>query len=143
MSSHSLLKCSRINFKSFQLKPETKMTQNPLNFNSQNLVVDYISFKFQNSQCNQNKIAKYFFNLEFNSYQESEKSSKSIRQPIFVNSKNQHEICFILDNLYWEGILLHFSSLNAARFYLLAKQNIINWQIFDGAIFNRFDLYYE
>lgn len=119
------------------------MTPNSLDFNSQNLVVDYISFKFQKSQCDQNKIAEYFFNLGFNSYQESGKSSKPIRQPIFVNSKNQHEICFILDNVYWEGILLHFSGLNAARFYLLAKQNSIHWQIFDAAIFSRFDLYYE
>jgi hypothetical protein len=119
------------------------MYQNTSNFNSQNLVVDYMSFKFQKSQCDQNKIAKYFFNLGFNSYQESGKASKPIRQPIFVNSRNHHEICFILDNLYWEGILLHFSGLNASRFYLLAKQNIIHWQILDGAILSRFDLYYE
>lgn len=64
------------------------MNQHPLTFNN------------QKSQCDQSKIANYFFNLGFNSYQESEKSSKPIRETIFVNSKNQHETCFILDNLY-------------------------------------------
>jgi len=105
------------------------MTQNKLNFTTENLHVDFITFKFQKSQCDQNKIADYLFNLGFNSYQESGKSSQPIRQPIFIDSKNQHEICFIQDNLYWGGILLHFSGLNAARFYLFAKRNIINWQI--------------
>ena len=35
------------------------MKQNNLSFESENLVVDYISFKFQESHCDQNKIAKY------------------------------------------------------------------------------------
>lgn len=54
------------------------MKQTKLTFDSQNLVINYLSFKFQKSQCDQNKIAKYLFNLGFNSYQESGKSSKPI-----------------------------------------------------------------
>ena len=49
------------------------MNQNKLTFDSKNLVVDSITFKFQNFQCEQNKIANYFFNLGFNSYQQSGK----------------------------------------------------------------------
>lgn len=76
------------------------MNSNTLTFDSQNLVVDYITFKFQEAQCDQNTIADYFFNLGFNSYQESGKSAKPIKQSIFIDSKNQYEICFIHDNLH-------------------------------------------
>ena len=52
------------------------MNQNKLSFESENLILDYITFKFQESHCDQNKIAKYLFNLGFNSYQQSAKLSK-------------------------------------------------------------------
>ena len=119
------------------------MNQNTLNFNTQNLVVDYITFKFQDSQCEQNKIAKYLFNLGFNSYQQSGKLSKPIQERILVNSKNQFEILFVNDHSYWKGTLLQFSGLNASRFYFLAKQNNIDWQIFEKATLSRFDINYS
>ena len=55
------------------------MKQNKLSFESENLVVDYISFKFQESHCDQNKIAKYLFKLGFNSYQEFGKLAKLVK----------------------------------------------------------------
>lgn len=119
------------------------MNQNTLNFNTQNLVVDYITFKFQDSQCEQNKIAKYLFNLGFNSYQQSGKLSKSIQERILVNSKNQFQVCFVGDNPYWDGTLLHFSGLNTTRFYFFLKEQIIDWTIFSSAVLSRFDLYFE
>lgn len=119
------------------------MNQNKFSFQSQKLVVDYITFKFQDFQCDQNKIANYFFNLGFNSYQQSGKLANPIQEIILVNSKNQFEILFINDHSYWKGTLLQFSGLNASRFYLLAKQNIIDWQIFDTAVLSRFDLYFQ
>ena len=88
------------------------MNQNKLNFNIQNLVVDYITFKFQESHCDPNKIAKYLFNLGFNSYQQSGKLAKPVKEPIFVNSKNQFAILFVNDHSYWKGTLLQFSGLN-------------------------------
>lgn len=97
------------------------MNQNKLTFDNQNLVVDYITFKFQNLQSQQTEIANYLFNLGFNIYQESGKLSQPMREQILMDSKNQHEICFVQDSLYWKGTLLHFSGLNAARFYFLAK----------------------
>lgn len=119
------------------------MNQNKLSFVSENLVVDYISFKFQESHCDQNKIAKYLFNLGFNSYQQSGKLSKPVQERMLVNSKNQFAILFVNEHSYWKGTLLQFSGLNASHFYFLAKQNIIDWKIFDTATLSRFDIYYS
>jgi hypothetical protein len=93
------------------------MNQNKLNFKTQDLVVDYITFKFQESHCDPNKIAKYLFNLGFNSYQQSGKLSKPVQERMLVNSKNQFAILFVNDHSYWKGTLLQFSGLNASRFY--------------------------
>ena len=49
---------------------------------------------------------------------------------MLVNSKNQFVILFVNDHYYSKGILLQFSGLNGSRFYFLAKQNIIDWKIF-------------
>lgn len=119
------------------------MNQNKLTFDNQKLVVDYITFKFQNLQSQQTEIANYLFNLGFNIYQESGKLSQPMRKEILMDSKNQHETCFVQDSLYWKGTLLHFSGSNAARFYFLAKQNIIDWKIFDNIVLSRFDLYFQ
>lgn len=62
---------------------------------------------------------------------------------MLVNSKNQFAILFVNDHSYWKGTLLQFSALNASRFYFLAKQNIIDWKIFDKATLSRFDIYYS
>lgn len=39
-----------------------------------------LNFKFQESPCDQNKIAKYLFNLRFNFYQKSGKLSKPVKE---------------------------------------------------------------
>ena len=45
------------------------MEQNKLSFKSENLVVDYISLKFQHlDNFTQKKITNYLFKLGFNSY---------------------------------------------------------------------------
>lgn len=88
-----------------------------LNFESENLVVDWISFKFQYLEdSTKTKIANYLFKMGFNSYQESGKLAKPIKESILVSSKNKFEVRFVLDNSYWNGILLHFSGSNAAFF---------------------------
>jgi hypothetical protein len=54
-----------------------------LSFQSHNLVVDYISFKFQElDNYTQTKIANYLFKIGFNSYQESERLAKPVKRPI-------------------------------------------------------------
>ncbi len=78
------------------------MKQNKLSFESENLVVDYISFKFQHlDKFTQTEITNYLFKLGFNSYQESGKLAKPIKESILVSSKNQFEVCFVGDNSYW------------------------------------------
>ena len=120
------------------------MNQNKLSFESENLVVDYISFKFQDlDNLHQTIIAKYLFQLGFNSYKESNKLAKPIKESILVSSKNKFEVCFVGDNPYWNGTLLHFSGRNATRFYFFSKEQRIDWTIFSSAIFSRFDLYFE
>ena len=119
------------------------MKQNNLTFQSQNLIVDYITFKFQDlDNLNQTRIAKYLFQLGFNSSQESGKLTKPIKEPILVNSKNKFQVSFVADNSYWGGTLLHFSGTSATRFYLFSKEQIIDWTIFSSTVLSRFDLYY-
>ena len=94
------------------------MKENKLTFQSQNLIVDYITFKFQDlDNLHQTKIANYLFKLGFNSYKESGKLAKPIKEPILVNFKNQFEVCFVGYNPYGGGTLHHFSRFNATRFY--------------------------
>ena len=82
------------------------MKENKLTFQSQNLIVDYITFKFQDlDNLHQTKIANYLFKLGFNSYKESGKLAKPIKEPILVNSKNQFQVCFVGENPYWDGNL--------------------------------------
>jgi len=72
------------------------MNQNKLTFQSQNLIVDYITFKFQDlDNLHQTKIANYLFKLGFNSYKESGKLAKPIQESILINSKNKYEVLFI------------------------------------------------
>ena len=112
---------------------------NKLSFESERLVVDYLSFKFQKLEnSTQRKIADYLFKLGFNSYKESGKLTKPM-----VSSKNKFEVCFVGDNPYWDGTLCHFSGLNASRFYFFSKEQIIDWTIFFSAVLSRFDLYFE
>jgi hypothetical protein len=120
------------------------MKQNKLTFKSENLVVDYISFKFQHlDNFTQKEITNYLFKRGFNSYQESGKLAKPIKEPIQVNFKNQFEVLFIQEAPYWQGTTLHFSGFNAKIFYSLIKQELVSWTIFSSAILNRFDLYYS
>jgi hypothetical protein len=72
------------------------MTQNKLTYESENLVVDWISFKFQNLESfNQENIAQYLFDIGLNSYQESGKLAKPVKEPIHVNHTNKFEVIFV------------------------------------------------
>ena len=120
------------------------MNQNKFTFKSENLVVDYISFKFQHlDNFTQKEITNYLFKLGFNSYQESGKLAKPIKEPIQVNFKNQLEVLFVQEAPYWQGTTLHFSGFNATRFYFFSKEQRIDWTVFSSGILNRVDLYYS
>jgi len=70
-------------------------------FESEELVVNWISFKFQYlDNSTKLQIANYLFKIGFNCYQESEKLAKSIKEPILVNSKNKFEVLFVIKGPY-------------------------------------------
>lgn len=120
------------------------MNQNKFILKSENLVVDYISFKFQHlDNFTQKEITNYLFKLGFNSYQESGKLAKPIKEPIQVNFKNQFEVLFVQKAPYWQCTTLHFFGFNATRFYFFSKEQLIDWRVFSSGIFNRVDLYYS
>ena len=120
------------------------MNQNKLTFESENLVVDYISFKFQYlDNFTQTEIANYLLKLGFNSYQESGKLAKPIQEPIFIKKTYSYKVIFVRQAPFWEGTILHFSGSNAAIFYSLLQKKLIDWTIFSTGVLSRFDLYYS
>jgi hypothetical protein len=69
------------------------MNQTKFTFESENLVVDWISFKFQKLEnSRQSKLANYLFKLGFNSFQESGKLAKPRKESILVRSQNKFEV---------------------------------------------------
>jgi len=117
------------------------MNSNTLSFQSQNLVVDWISFKSQNQniEINKKKIAQYFYDLGFNSFQ----LDNSSNNPIFENSKNKVEMFFDDSQNYWSGTILSFRGSNAKYFYELVQDGLIDWKIFQNMLLNRFDIYFS
>ena len=116
---------------------------NKLSFKDENLNVDWIGFKFQNlDNFAQTKLAEYLLKIGFNSYQESGKLAKPIKESIFVSSKNKFQVLFIHEAPYWKGTSVYFSGASATFFYSLVKQTSINWEFFSSAILGRFDLNY-
>ena len=117
--------------------------KNKLTFKDINLTIDWIGFKFQNlDNFVQTKLAKYLFKIGFNSYQESGKLAKPIKEPIFVSSKNKFQVLFVYEAPYWKGTYVHFSGASATCFYSLLKQTLINPEFFSYAILGRLDLNY-
>ena len=58
-----------------------------LTFHNQKLVVDYITFKFQELQTQPTKISHYLFHLGFNVYKKSGKLAKPIEELILFKKK--------------------------------------------------------
>ena len=107
------------------------MKQNKLSFESENLVVDYISFKFQDlKDWKEKELASYLLKLGFNCYKESGKLRKPIKIPIFIGLKNIHEACFVVDNPYWQGTVVTFSGLSAKFFYMLLQEKKLRGRSF-------------
>ncbi len=120
------------------------MNRNKLTFESENLVVDYFEFKFDVlSEQTKQKIVQSFFKLGFNSFDVDKKYRDSIQTRIQTNYKNQHQIQFVVNvSSYWNGVCVAFPGNSAAFFYQLSKEKKIDWNLFDSALINRFDLNY-
>lgn len=86
-------------------------------FDSENLVVGWIGFKFQDlDDFAQTKLAEYLFEIGFNSYQKFGKLAKPVKEYIFVNSENKFQVFFVNQWPYWKGTYIHFSATNRAFF---------------------------
>lgn len=119
------------------------MNRNKFTFKDENITVDWIGFKFQDlDNFAQTKLAEYLFKIGFNSYQESGKLAKPIKESILVSSKNKLQVLFVHEASYWKGTSVYFSGASATVFYSLVKQTLINWEFFSDAILGRFDLNY-
>ena len=109
--------------------------------------MDWIGFNIQGllNRKQVEIIAKYLFeNFRFNSTFAFGSDGK--QETLFSNLKNKYQVYFRAykySDIYWDGIKIDFSGLNAARFYFFLKEQIIDWTIFSSAVLNRFDLYFE
>ena len=92
------------------------MKQNNLSFKSENLLVDYFEFKFDVlSEHTKQKIVQSFFKLGFNSFDVDKKYRDPIQTRIQINSKNQHQIQFVVNvSSYWNGVCVAFPGNSAA-----------------------------
>ena len=120
------------------------MMLNKLTFQSQNLIVDYLEFKFNVlPEFIKQKIVLSFFKLGFNSFYVDKKYRDPVQDSIQTNSKNQYQIQFVVNiSSYWNGVCVAFPGNSAAFFYQLSKEKKIDWNLFDSANINRFDLNY-
>jgi len=120
-------------------------------FESENLVVDYISFNIQGlgDRKQVERIAKYFFQiLGFNST--FAKGSTGNEEDLFFDFQNQHQVSFRYYlyaseyTTYWSGTKVKFSGKNATQFYNIIKQQKFDWNLFDlkNIKLGRFDYYY-
>ena len=96
------------------------MILNKLTFESENLVVDYISFNIPGSD-NTESIAKYLFE-KFNFNSTFAKGQNGTTHDWFYLNGNQNQVSFrqleynpSFKNL-WGGTIIHFSGINAAQF---------------------------
>ena len=124
------------------------MNQNKFTFESENLVVDYISFNIQGlgDRKEVESIAKFLFqNFGFNST--FARGSDGKQETLFFNSKNKYQVYFIVyrySDIYWDGIKINFSANNAAQFYKIIQEQKFDWNIFQfsNLSLSRFDLCY-
>ena len=90
---------------------EGEMDPKSLNFQSQNVFVDHISFKFQYLSSSPTiKIANYVFEVVFYFCKQSGKLSKPNRKCIMVTCENTLEVLFLLRCLI--GTLVFFNFLD-------------------------------
>ena len=124
------------------------MITNKLNFESQNLVVDWIRFNIQGfvEKKQIKQMAEYLFhNFKFNSIFAVGLDGKE--EALFNDPKNNYQVSFRLyrySDIYWDGIKIDFSGNNAAQLYNIIREQKFDWNIFQLPNLNlsRFDLCY-
>jgi hypothetical protein len=119
-----------------------------LNFKSENLVVDWISFNVKGF-IDSKLIARYFFQrFNFNSTISTNQDRK--KNYLFYDKKNQYQVSFIQHQYnpesknFWIGTQIYFSGKNATYFYSFIQKHQFDWNVFDKQKISlgRFDLCY-
>ena len=117
------------------------MVSKNFSFKDENIGVDYIAFKFQKlDKPRRKKLTDYLFKIGFNSYFLIGKLKDSPKESIRVDFKNKFEVRFVIDNPYWDGVILDFTGQNGRLFYSLVQKKLIDWDIFSDATLSRFDI---
>jgi hypothetical protein len=121
------------------------MNQNNLIFDSENLVVDWISFNIK-GLTDPKQIAKIALYLSksfgFNS------QIKENYEDLISENQNRGKVFFIrfssTFNPYWTGTTISFPGQNAAYLYTFIKKGKIDWNLFDlkNIKLGRFDLHF-
>lgn len=120
------------------------MKQNKLIFESEDLIVDWISFKFRFfDNITKSQIVNYLFKAGFNLYQESGKLDKLIKESILVSPKNKLEAFFVIKGSYCQEIIIQFYGFNAKNFDNLIKQKLVPNKLFFSASLDRFEIHYS
>jgi hypothetical protein len=102
------------------------MNPDKLNFESENLVVAWISFNAK-GLTDPEPIAKYLVGFSFNSFQ---------------FPKTRFNVIFSRPIEYWNGTVISFSGQNATYFYQLIQQKSIDFSFFPPIQLGRLDLHY-
>ena len=109
-----------------------------LSFQSENLVVDGISFNIPGSD-DPKYIAEYLFQkLNFNS--NFAKGKKGISEPWFDSPQNEHRVYFKQfeynpsSDSFWEGTVITFYGTDATQIYKLIQEHKLDWNILKSQI---------
>jgi hypothetical protein len=119
---------------------------NQINFNFENtdLIVDYITFKFDSLSNNlKQELINFLFEAGFNSTDVDDSKDWLSETVIEFDPKNSYNVNFVINyNPHDKGILVAFPGESGLAFYELVKKNQINWDLFRGSKLQRFDLNY-
>jgi len=105
---------------------------NNINFDSEDLKVDYLSFNLQFNNPGQiQEIADFLvdtFHCKSTLFNQSSKK----RHILTETDKNRYSAEFVVNsNKHWKGTTLHFRGKHAQWFYRDLKLQKLDWSIFD------------
>jgi len=118
------------------------MNQSKFSFESENLVVDYITLSLKNLSGLEFEISQYLFRcLQFNCYKSL---NKRTQQTLLENIDNQAKVTFRSEMKEKSKIQIQFAGKNAKKFYQLITLKKVNWNIFKKyqVTISRFDICY-
>ena len=117
-----------------------------INFNSENLKIDYLSLNLQFNNIKQIEEIAYFLADTFHCRSTLVDQSSKKRHLLTKTNKNRYSAEFVVNlNKHWRGMTLRFKGKHAQCFYNDLQFQKLDWSIFDLTSTNlgRVDLYYD